>query len=125
LERCLTRIKRYYDYVELTPSLDVARFLIPDGSYFKKNEEEIKNLVNTSSVSYEFGAVALIGDSMQEAVDVAATAFGAIKGKNITVYGGDLAGPSLISRPMSRLMIIVKNENVENCIKIIYDEIKK
>ncbi|HKZ45261.1 MAG TPA: hypothetical protein VJ343_00995 [archaeon] len=125
LEYHINRVKKYYDYVELTPSPDVARFLFPDSLYFKKNEEELKSLTDINSVSYEFGAVALIGDKMQEAADVAATAFGAIKGKDITVYGGDLPGPTLISGRASRILMIVKNKDVNNCIRIIHNEMKK
>ncbi len=117
----LTRVRRYPFFAELTPSDNMARFLFPDDRFFDKWSAEIRSMAGSDYVSYDYGVVALGGDDMQKASGVAAAAFGALgKDETITIFGADLAGPSLSGKTSSRIFIITENQKVKPSVKLIH-----
>ncbi len=114
----LTKVRRYKEFTELSPDeqLGVARFLFPDGAYFKNQlEEDVKSFDSKMlNVKYGMGTVTLIGDQMGDAQDILATAFGALKGKNIWISDADAQSTT------SRVLIVMKEQDVEKAVKEIH-----
>jgi aspartate kinase len=114
----LKKIKRFHDFYELaTDEINhKSRFLLLDGEFVKRNEEELKAYDEHSSVEYGLAAITLVGDRMAEAPGVVAESFVAIKERypELNILDGT------IQRPTSLILIVVSDDDAEKAVSAIH-----
>ncbi|NWG09126.1 MAG: aspartate kinase [Nitrososphaerales archaeon] len=114
----LEKNRRFENFTELRPYKKddewVSKLLFLDGTFFRKNGEEIRRYDEFSEVEYDLGAITLIGDEMYRVPDVSAEVQSAIKGYDINIENADA------QKETSSILIIVKEEHVERCVSLIH-----
>ncbi len=120
LEDYLRCTKKYYDFLELSPydkdGGSLARFLLLDGEFVRYNEKDILGFDQNSTIEYGLGAIILVGDKMAKVPGVAGKAHGALEENNINILDG------FVQRPTSRVVVIVKEGNLEKSVKAIHSK---
>ncbi len=114
----LKKIKRFHDFYELaTDEINrKSRFLLLDGEFVKRNEEELKAYDEQATVEYGLAAITLVGDRMAEAPGVVAESFVAIKERypELNILDGT------IQRPTSLILIVVRDDDAEKAVSAIH-----
>jgi len=114
----LTKIKRFHDFYELaTDEINrKSRFLLLDGEFVKRNEEELNAYDEHATVEYGLAAITLVGDRMAEAPGVVAESFVAIKERypELNILDGT------IQRPTSLILIVVRDDDADKAVSAIH-----
>ncbi|RMF30830.1 MAG: aspartate kinase [Candidatus Nitrosothermus koennekii] len=116
----LRKERRYSEFVILSPYIvddtDISRILFLDGIYVRRNERYIKAYDKDAILTYNRGAITLIGDNMARIPNIASIASSTVGENDINILNMDA------QEETSRILIIVedKNENVENAIRAIH-----
>jgi aspartate kinase len=114
----LKKIKRFHDFYELaTDEINrKSRFLLLDGEFVKRNEEELKAYDEHATVEYGLAAITLVGDRMAEAPGVVAESFVAIKERypELNILDGT------IQRPTSLILMVVRDDDAEKAVSAIH-----
>jgi aspartate kinase len=114
----LTKIKRFHDFYELaTDEINRrSRFLLLDGDFVKRNEEELNAYDEHATVEYGLAAITLVGDRMAEAPGVVAESFVAIKERypELNILDGT------IQRPTSLILIVVRDDDADKAVSAIH-----
>jgi aspartate kinase len=114
----LKKIKRFHDFYELaTDEINrKSRFLLLDGEFVKRNEEELKAYDEYATVEYGLAAITLVGDRMAEAPGVVAESFVAIKERypELNILDGT------IQRPTSLILIVVRDYDADKAVSAIH-----
>ncbi len=116
----LRREKRYNEFINLSPytidDTEISRILFLDGHYPKRNERYIRAYDKDAIMTYNRGAITLIGDDMARIPNIASIASSTVGENDINILNMDA------QEETSRILIIVedKDENVENAIRAIH-----
>ncbi len=118
LEDYLRCTKRHYDFLELEPydkdGKSLARFLLLDGEFVRYNEKDLRAFDRNSTIEYGLGAIILVGDKMAKVPGVAGKAHGALEENDINILDG------FVQRPTSRVVIVVREEYLEQSVRAIH-----
>jgi aspartate kinase len=114
----LKKIKRFHEFYELaTDEINrKARFLLLDGDFVQRNEEELNAYDEQATVEYGLAAITLVGDRMAEAPGVVAESFVAIKERypELNILDGT------IQRPTSLILIVVRDDDADKAVSAIH-----
>ncbi|MGN6349634.1 MAG: amino acid kinase family protein [Candidatus Nitrosocosmicus sp.] len=116
----LEKQRQYHDFIKLSPYIqdnrEITRFLFLDGDYVKRHEKIFRSFYPKVEMVYDRGVVTLIGDLMWKVPKIVSETSSTVSQHDINILNIDA------QEETSRLIILVKDNSVEEVVKSIHSK---